>query len=270
VEAATFAPAEHLADVVECFWLGRWDLRGQEPHRMEILSDPCVNIAFEEGRSRVVGVSTRLFRRELAGLGLVRAVKLRAGAARAVIAEGPIARFSDRMVPLGEVFDDAADIEARILGIGDDRQALLVLQDWITALAGETRDPRIAEATRAMRLIADDPGVVSATQVAEATGMTIRPLQRLFREYVGASPKWVIRRHRLQEAAVRLERDGGGSLAALAAELGYADHAHLSRDFKMATGRSPSEFAPGGLGVAGRSGGKRPQGRMHGCRRVGR
>ena len=73
--------------------------------------------------------------------------------------------------------------------------------------------------------------------------MTIRPLQRLFRDYVGASPKWVIRRHRLQEAAVRLERDGGGSLAALAAELGYADHAHLSRDFKIATGRSPSEFA---------------------------
>lgn len=42
---------------------------------------------------------------------------------------------------------------------------------------------------------------------------------------------------------MRLERDGGGSLAALAAELGYADHADLLRDFTIATGRSPSEFA---------------------------
>jgi AraC-like DNA-binding protein len=243
VEARTFAPAPHLADVVECFWIGRWDLRGQEPHRTEILSDPCVNIAFEEGRTRVVGVSTRLFRRELAGEGFVRAVKLRAGAARAVIAGGPIARFSDRIVPLDEVFDDAAAAENRILGAGDDRPGLLALQDWLTQQIGETRDPRIDTATRAMRLIADSPEVVSATQVAEAVGMSIRPLQRLFRDYVGASPKWVIRRHRLQEAAVRLERDGGGSLAALAAELGYADHAHLSRDFKIATGRSPSEFA---------------------------
>jgi len=41
VEARTFAPGPALADVVECFWIGRWDLRGQEPHRMEILSDPA-------------------------------------------------------------------------------------------------------------------------------------------------------------------------------------------------------------------------------------
>ena len=131
MEARTFAPQAALADVVECFWIGRWDLRGQEPHRMEILSDPCVNIAFEEGRTRVVGVSTRLFRRELAGEGFVRAVKLRAGAARAVIAEGPIARFSDRTVPLGEVFDDAADASAASSPPPTTASALLALQGWL-------------------------------------------------------------------------------------------------------------------------------------------
>ncbi len=206
MEARTFAPGPALADVVECFWVGRWDLRGQEPHRMEILSDPCVNIAVEEGRSRVVGVSTRLFRRELAGEGFVRAVKLRAGAGRAVIPDGPIARFSDRMIPLGEVFDDAAAIERRILGPADDREALLIMERWLTERIGDERDPRIGVAVRAVRHIAENPEVVSATQVAAAAGMTIRPLQRLFRDHVGASPKWVIRRHRLQEAAVRLAR----------------------------------------------------------------
>jgi AraC-like DNA-binding protein len=60
---------------------------------------------------------------------------------------------------------------------------------------------------------------------------------------VGAPPKWLIRRVRLQEAALRIERGDGPSLAGLAAELGYADQAHLARDFKRAVGKSPGEFA---------------------------
>jgi AraC-like DNA-binding protein len=64
----------------------------------------------------------------------------------------------------------------------------------------------------------------------------------VFRAHVGATPKHVIRRTRLQEVALRLERGDAVSLSRLAAELGYADHAHLARDFKGATGKSPSAF----------------------------
>ena len=32
-------------------------------------------------------------------------------------------------------------------------------------------------------------------------------------------------------------------LAGIAAELGYADHAHFTRDFRLATGLTPGEFA---------------------------
>jgi AraC-like DNA-binding protein len=53
----------------------------------------------------------------------------------------------------------------------------------------------------------------------------------------------VIRRKRLQEVALRIERGDRRSLARLAAELGYTDQAHLARDFKSATGKSPTEFA---------------------------
>lgn len=53
----------------------------------------------------------------------------------------------------------------------------------------------------------------------------------------------MIRRHRLQEAALRIERGEDVSLARLAIELGYADQAHLSRDFKAAVGASPKAFA---------------------------
>lgn len=91
--------------------------------------------------------------------------------------------------------------------------------------------------------IAKDASITRVEELARVAGAGPRALQRLFREEVGASPKWVIRRFRLQEAALRIERGDASSLATLAADLGYADQAHLARDFKRAVGKAPSEFA---------------------------
>ncbi|MFI9589448.1 helix-turn-helix domain-containing protein [Nonomuraea sp. NPDC052265] len=66
-------------------------------------------------------------------------------------------------------------------------------------------------------------------------------MQRLFRDYVGIGPKWVIRRFRLHEAAERVHQ--GLDLATLAAELGYTDQAHLTRDFTAAVGMPPAAYA---------------------------
>ena len=59
---------------------------------------------------------------------------------------------------------------------------------------------------------------------------------------IGLTPKWLIQRRRLQEAAERL-RTHGTSLAEVAAALGYADQPHFSRDFSAVTGMTPGEFA---------------------------
>jgi AraC-like DNA-binding protein len=56
------------------------------------------------------------------------------------------------------------------------------------------------------------------------------------------SPKWLIQRRRLQEASVRLRSDPA-SLADVAADLGYADQPHFTRDFRSVTGMTPGEFA---------------------------
>jgi AraC-like DNA-binding protein len=80
-------------------------------------------------------------------------------------------------------------------------------------------------------------------ELTAESGIGARRLQRLFAEYVGVGPKWVIRRYRMQEAA---ERAGTGTevdWAALSAELGYADQAHFTRDFSPVIGVSPGQYA---------------------------
>ncbi len=91
--------------------------------------------------------------------------------------------------------------------------------------------------------IAKDSDITTVEKLAAIAGLGPRSLQRLFREFVGASPKWVIRRNRLQEVASRLERGQAATLTALAATLGYSDQAHLARDFKSVVGKSPTDFA---------------------------
>ena len=65
----------------------------------------------------------------------------------------------------------------------------------------------------------------------------------MFNDYVGVSPKWVIQRYRLQEAAERLAEGRATSLETLALELGFFDQAHFCRDFKALVGRTPAEYA---------------------------
>jgi AraC-like DNA-binding protein len=67
---------------------------------------------------------------------------------------------------------------------------------------------------------------------------------RLFAKYVGVSPKRVIQRYRLHEAAERFgqaERSAG--YADLALELGHSDQAHFVRDFKAIVGVTPAVYA---------------------------
>ena len=69
-----------------------------------------------------------------------------------------------------------------------------------------------------------------------------RSLQRLFNEYVGVSPKWVIRRYRLHELLERVHSGAEPDYAQLALELGYYDQAHLINDFRSIVGYSPGLY----------------------------
>ena len=105
------------------------------------------------------------------------------------------------------------------------------------------RDPLAEQAAALVARITDDPGLRRVDQLSASSGMTPRTLQRLFADYVGVSPKWVMRRARLHEAAERADSGEPVDWAALASDLGYADQAHLTRDFTVTIGVPPARYA---------------------------
>ena len=115
------------------------------------------------------------------------------------------------------------------------------------AIFGPAADPAADQAADLVSRITADPRLRRVAQLAEVSGLSERKLQRLFADYVGVSPKWVMRRARLHEAALRVEADGPAAVdwGSLAADLGYADQAHLTRDFTATLGVPPSRYAAG-------------------------
>ncbi len=69
--------------------------------------------------------------------------------------------------------------------------------------------------------------------------MSSRQLQRRFSAAVGLSPKQFARVRRLREALLHLVEESDVSWAAVAAELGFADQAHLIREFSALAGLPP-------------------------------
>jgi transcriptional regulator GlxA family with amidase domain len=87
-----------------------------------------------------------------------------------------------------------------------------------------------------------DRGLTRAEDLAGRAAMSLRSLQRLFGEYVGIGPKWVIARCRILDTAAVAHRGDPVDWAALAVELGFADQAHLTRAFTAVVGTPPETY----------------------------
>jgi AraC-like DNA-binding protein len=235
-------PAEDLAPFVEHFWTVAWDVA--EPEVREVLPHPSVHLVLERGQSRLAGVPTRKFTRVLEGKGRVLGTKLRPGGFRPFLGR-PVSGLTGRTLPLAEVFGPAGDeLEARALACADPREGFEVVQGFLRGL-GARPDPAVELVGRIAERAMTDREITRVEHLVEIFGIGARRLQRLFGEYVGVSPKWIIQRYRLHEAVERIAAGTAADGATLAGELGYADQAHFIRDFKKLVGSSPAEYARG-------------------------
>jgi AraC-like DNA-binding protein len=234
-----YLPSAALAPFVEHYWMVEWSVA--EPQLRETLPHPSVHIVLERGKAELAGVATGRFTRVLEGSGRVLGVKFRPGGFRPLVAQ-PVSAYTDRVQPLAAVFGAPAGCLAlEALAQPDHAASLAVLESFLLGLDPRP-DPMTELAARIAAAIAADRSLLTVEQVGAAFELKPRRLQRLFEEYVGVGPKWVIQRCRLHEAAQRLAGSPATDCAVLALELGYADQAHFIRDFKKIVGRSPGQY----------------------------
>lgn len=223
------SPRPDLEGYVERYWQVSWAYA--EPYRQLIVPYANVHLTFQGGAATVTGVSSAHRVKVLHGSAEVIGVAFRPGCFRPFLG-APVSTLTDRTVDARQVLGhelpqprDLADVE-----------------DLLRSRLPEP-DPRTAEAADIVATIAARADLMRVNQLARDLGCSVRQLQRLFAEYVGIGPKWVIRRYRLHEVTDRLAAGMSIDWAALAAELGYADQAHFGRDFRSMFGEPPTYYA---------------------------
>ncbi|MEO8609651.1 MAG: AraC family transcriptional regulator [Chloroflexota bacterium] len=231
-----------LGFFIEHYWIVKWDLRGEEPYPSENLPYPSVHLVFQQDHTQIYGVIRGKFTRYLTGQGQVLGVKFRPGAFYPFV-KTPVAQFTDDAICLEDVFGVATEpLEKAILSRTEDGQMVELVEHFLRGRLPE-RDETITQVNRIIDRIVADRSITKVDDLLDHLDMNKRTLQRLFNQYVGVSPKWVIQRSRLHEATEQLARGDLEDCVQMALNLGYFDQAHFIKDFKMLVGQSPLAYA---------------------------
>jgi AraC-like DNA-binding protein len=150
----------------------------------------------------------------------------------------PASELLDVHVRLEELLGREASELAERLGESDgDEEAFGVIEGAIGSRIEEAPDPLVLAATRRLGF----PGS-RVDQLAESLGISDRQLRRRFHQAVGYGPKTLDRvlRFRRLVAQAGAVAAGESDLARVAADLGYADQAHMNRDCLRLSGLTPT------------------------------
>lgn len=131
--------------------------------------------------------------------------------------------------------DAAAGWNARFAVL--DRVLLRALSARVELPSGARR-----ETTAAWERLTATAGQVGVARLAAEVGWSRRHLTECFSAEFGIGPKALARVLRFERARWMLVRPGRPSLAEVAAECGYADQAHMTRDWHALAGASPSAW----------------------------
>lgn len=232
-------PRAELAEFVDYHWVVRWDVPGR--HTQQVVPQPRVHVAAEAGRLLVHGVSRERFERELSGRGRVLGAAFRPAGFRPLLRRS-VGSIAGQVLPGADVLGhDDRPTAATILADGPDARVVHALEEYLLACRPEPDET----ARRVEQLVAEAERrreIRRAEQLAALAGVSLRSLQRLFTEYVGTGPKWVIQRFRILEAAAAALDDAPVDWAELAHDLGFSDQAHLGRVFAQVVGTPPERY----------------------------
>ena len=235
------SPAAELAPWIAHYWMIHWDLDKGDPQLVESLPHPNVHLVFEDGKTVVYGVQTHKFSRKLEGRSRVFGIKFRPGGFRPFL-HGPVSDLADSSAPARGIFGrDLRTLEAIAFTDGREDDKVEAANDFFRLRMPEP-DPTLELAAKLVEHILRVPEIKTVEGLAGVTSVSKRRLQRIFQDYVGVSPKWVIRRYRLHELIEKANSASPLDWAQVALDLGYFDQAHLINDFKSIVEFTPVEY----------------------------
>lgn len=223
--------AEHplppsLDGLVAAVWTAQLPADGPEWVALEAVPDGCVELIRRTGgRSIWRREQPALFATGLAST--TAKLRLGAGACFLGIKLWPWAWHALGGARCADFADDWIEASAFAALIEGDAAAVI---DRLAATFAAIERPPLARAV---------PGAGSVAEIAGRAGLSHRQLQRVFARDTGMPPRSYLRLLRFRQALAEVQARAE-TLADTAAARGYADQAHMAREFRTLAGLPPS------------------------------
>ena len=206
---------------------------------VRVLPDAAVDVVVAAGTVRVAGPDTGPVIERFPSGAWVVGLQVRPGAVRALLGV-PASALRDERVDLAELWGRDGDaLQDAVAAATSPGEAAAALEAGLVERAGratEEEDPLAGALLE--RLQAAGP----AAAVADDLGLGERQLRRRAGAAFGYGPKVLSRVLRFSSVVDRLRSAPDTPLAALAADAGYADQAHLTHEVRALSGLSPGRL----------------------------
>lgn len=242
------APSDFFRNIVLSFWEFTVSQKADAPLDHEIFPDGCIslfyhrneNVKFE--RLFFSGLLLETFVTPVYAGDVYWGMRLSPAACAAVLRSEPavyqqVSGFDAAVLP--HLTDGLLEKFGECRTFAD---AAIVYEDRLKSLNLDENsfDSKVAEAVRA---IEETSGEIKIGALAEHLNLSTRQLERRFKQSSGLTPKQFARTRRFRATAVDLVENEKINWANRAAEMGFTDQAHLTREFVSVSKRSPNSFA---------------------------
>ncbi|MCW4469952.1 AraC family transcriptional regulator [Flavobacterium sp. MFBS3-15] len=248
-----FPPAPHLAPHVECYWVQEFDGEPAEESpvqrcvplgMLEVLIHPDTNIcdillddAWEPlPRAFFHGIYSKPVYYKMKGKARIFGIRFKPETF-SMLFNVPAASFYCNFVALEAFFGkEIQDLHLPLYGMDNEG----IVEHCNLFLSGRLEQMKFRHhyITRAADMIRRSKGNISIGEVSNSIAVSMRQLQRGFKESMGTSPKGYLRIIRFRNALTALE--DVHRWADITYALGYADQAHFIREFKEFSGEAPN------------------------------
>jgi AraC-like DNA-binding protein len=241
-----------LKHLIECYWLIEND--NAEPEAQKVIPDGFTELIFhyrnpyqinidgvwhQQTKYLFAGQISQFFYLKNTGpVGMI-AVKLKP-AAFTQLFNVDMHLYTNEAVDLATLkIEKLEELKQKVIPFTNEEEAKHIFDEFFAGLLTTIKENPV---TKAIDLIFETNGLIKVEEIAAKTGVGARQLERLFKKYIGLTPKYYCRIIRFNYI-YQLIQQGNTSWQEIVYLSGYYDQSHFIRNFKAFTGEDPSLYA---------------------------
>lgn len=133
-------------------------------------------------------------------------------------------------------------LKRRVIEAKDSLSAIQVIEDFIYGQLTLHYDPTYLKRLISVCHEIDVHPAATLDTLADKACLSERQLRRIFLDYIGMAPKQMMRTKRCLAASKIIQQMDGHDFTPIVNRLGFTDHSHLNKEFKLFAGMSPTDY----------------------------